>query len=222
MANLTRGPENIANPGLGLASVGTAAAALGKADNSVVSLGDGGSITVTFDQPITNGPGADFAVFENGFASGALDYLELGFVDVSSDGVNFFRFPSVSLTDTSTQIGSFGLLDPTNLYDLAGKYVALQGTPFDLSELAGVSPLLDTNNVRYVRVDDVVGSVNPAYATYDSQGHAVNDPWPTAFASGGFDFDAVGVLHTVPEPAAMLLGVLGLLLAPLLKKRLTK
>ena len=43
------------------------------------------------------------------------------FVEVSSDGVNFFRFPSVSLTPTTTQVGSGGELDPTNLYDLAGK-----------------------------------------------------------------------------------------------------
>ena len=136
VANLTRGPENIANPALGLASFGTASAAIGPADNSVVSLGDGGSITVTFNEPIANGAGADFAVYENGFASGSLAFLELGFVEVSSDGTNFFRFPSVSLTQTTTQTSNSGLTDPTNLYDLAGKYVALQGTPFDLSELA--------------------------------------------------------------------------------------
>ncbi len=148
VTNLTRGPENIANLALGLASFGTASAAVGPADNNVVSLGDGGSITVSFAEPITNGPGADFAVYENGFASGGLSYLELGFVEVSSDGTNFFRFPSVSLTPTTTQTGSFGLTDPTNLYDLAGKYVALQGTPFDLAELAGISPLLNVNDVR--------------------------------------------------------------------------
>ena len=92
----------------------------------VVSLGDGGSITLGFDSPITNGPGPDFAVFENGFLSGnsGLAFLELGLVAVSSDGVNFFTFPAVSETQTTTQIGTFGLIDASNLYDLAGKYTA--------------------------------------------------------------------------------------------------
>jgi hypothetical protein len=208
--SLVRGPVNISNPGLGAASFGSASDALGQANGtSLVSLGDGGSITVGFDQPIANGPGADFAVFENGLASGSAYFLELGFVEVSSDGTNFFRFPDVSLTPSTTQVSSFGVLDPTNLYDLAGNFVAGFGTPFDLQELNGVSPLLDVNDVQYVRVVDVVGSVNPLYATHDSLGNIVNDPWPTPFASGGFDFDAVGVINQVPEPAAWVMAGIG-------------
>ena len=45
--------------------------ALGKAEGTsfdVVSLGDGGRITLTFDQPVENGQGWDFAVFENSFS----------------------------------------------------------------------------------------------------------------------------------------------------------
>ncbi|HEY2882763.1 MAG TPA: PEP-CTERM sorting domain-containing protein [Pirellulales bacterium] len=210
---LIRGPQNISNPGLGLASVGNGASALGPADgSSVVSLGDGGQITLGFAAPIVNGPGTDFAVFENGFASGGAEqaFLELGFVEVSSDGVNFFPFPSVSLTPTTTQVGAFGLIDATNLNDLAGKYVANNGTPFDLDELSNVSPLLDVNNVDFVRIIDVVGDIDPAFTTHDSQGNIVNDPWPTSGASSGFDLDAVGVIHQVPEPAAWQLVVMGL------------
>ena len=48
VANLTRGPMDIANPGLGLASYGAATNALGAMDGSLVSLGDGGSITLSF------------------------------------------------------------------------------------------------------------------------------------------------------------------------------
>ena len=35
------------------------------------------------------------------------------------------------------------------------------------------------------------------YASYDSQRHQINDPWPTAFdiGTGGFDLDAVGVIN---------------------------
>ncbi len=211
--SLTRGPQNISDLKLGLASFGVEGNALGAANATtgngtpVVSLGDGGQITLSFANAITDGPGADFAVFENGVTD---TFLELGFVEVSSNGTDFFRFASVSLTQTDTQIGSFGALDATNLSDLAGKYRAGFGTPFDLAELSGISPLLDISHVRYVRIIDVIGSIDPAYATFDSQGHKVNDLWPTAFASGGFDLDAVGVLNQVPEPSSLVLAAVGL------------
>ena len=211
--SFTRGPQDISNPNSPLASYGSPSAALGPVSgpSTVVSLGDGGSITLGFATPIANGPGADFAVFENGFLSGApgLAYLELGFVDVSSDGVNFFRFPSVSQTQTSTQVGAFGLLDASNLNNLAGKYIGGYGTGFDLSELAGVSPLLDIDHIVDVRITDVVGSINPLYGSRDSLGNLINDPFSTPFASSGFDLDGVGVIHAaaVPEPASLALAV---------------
>ena len=184
-----------------------------------------------------------------------MTFLELAFVEVSSDGNNFFRFNSVSLTPTNTQVGGFGVLDTTNLHNLAGKYCAGYGTPFDLEELKDVNSLLDVNSITHVRIIDVVGYVQPAdfsgdgivnfidysifaaaylsepndenwnqdcdiaqpadniidmldlawfvdewlsennYASYDSQGHQINDPWPTPFPTGGFDLDAVGVIH---------------------------
>ena len=206
--DLVRGPMDISNPSLGLASYGSGVDALGPADAQndslpVVSLGDRGHITLTFASPIRNGPGADFAVFENGITD---TFLELAFVEVTSDGTHFFRFPSVSLTQTATQVGPFDSLDATNLYDLAGKYRRGFGTPFDLAELAGTSGL-DINAVTQIRIVDVVGSINPAYGTLDSLGNLINDPWPTPFATGGFDLDAVGVLNfaPVPEPGTSLM-----------------
>ncbi len=207
-----RGPTNISVPGSLPASQGTESDVLGPANSdvsdsfNVLSLGDGGRITVAFANPIANGPGADFAVFENSIND---TFLELAFVEVSTDGTNFFRFPAVSLTQTSTQVGTFGSLDTTNLYDFAGKYRRGYGTPFDLAELTGVQGL-DIQQINFVRVVDVVGSINPAYATYDSLGHIVNDPWTTDFATGGFDLDAVCVLHqVVPEPACAVLCLVG-------------
>ena len=206
---LTRGWMNISDQSQGKVSYGSASDALGPADAQndslpVVSLGDGGHITLTFASPIRNGPGADFAVFENGITD---NFLELAFVEVSSNGVNFFRFKAVSLTPTATQVGPFDqTIDPTDLNNLAGKYRRGFGTPFDLAELAG-TPGLDVNAVTQVRIVDVVGSIDPLYRTLDSLGNAVNDPWPTNFATGGFDLDAVGVLNfaTVPEPGTALL-----------------
>ena len=195
---VTRGPQNISNPNSPLASHGTDADAVGPAtmNNSmeVVSLGDGGSALITFERPIRNGEGPDFAVFENDNIG---NFLELAFVEVSSDGEHFVRFPATSLTQTETQTGSFALTDPTFINNLAGKFKIGYGTPFDLEELAD-SANIDLDSIVYVRVIDVVGCINPQYATYDAFGHIVNDPWPTDFASGGFDLAGVGVIHQKP------------------------
>ena len=162
--NVIRGYVDITDPSQGYASYGSDTDATGKAEGTsydVVSLGDGGVATLTFDSSIyiTNGEGYDFAVFENGFNS---TFLELGFVEVSSDGVNFFQFDPVSLTPTNTQIGGFGTLDATNIHNLAGKHMQGYGTPFDLEELKDVNELLDVNSVTHIRIIDVVGFVEPA------------------------------------------------------------
>ena len=206
-STVVRGLMDISNPSGGNASYGTDANAIGKAEGTsydVVSLGDGGWATLTFNVVIGNDAGYDFAVFENGFSD---TFLELGFVEVSSNGTNFFRFDAVSLTPTATQIGPWATLDPTNIHNLAGKYRQGYGTGFDLDELAGTAGL-DVSRVTHVRVVDVVGSIDAAYATYDSAGNEVNDPWATPFSSSGFDLDAVGVINT-PEPATLGLCLVG-------------
>lgn len=188
-----RGLQDTADASSGYATVGTASSAIGKAGlNGVVSLGDGGKAILQFDYPIYDGPGPDFAVFENSFSP---TFLELAFVDVSSDGQNYFRFPAHSLTDTTQPIGGFGAVDPTNINNLAGKYVANYGTPFDLQEISN-SPLLNKGQITHIRIVDVVGSLSENFATYDTAGRAIQDPYPTPFASSGFDLDAVGVIHS--------------------------
>jgi len=57
---------------------------------------------------------------------------------------------------------------------------------------------LDVNAVTHVRLVDVIGSIDPAYGSIDNQGNLINDPYPTEFPSGGFDLDAVAVLHEAP------------------------
>ncbi len=186
-----RGPMDISQPALGVASHGDSTAALFKANNQVVSLGDSGYITLGFPVPLSNGPGWDFAVFSNAFSH---TFLELAFVEVSSDGEHFVRFPASSLTDTSTQVSSFGSLDPEEVNNLAGKYMVEYGTPFDLEEVKDAA-LIDVDHIKYVRIVDVIGSMEDSLATRDAQGRKVNDPFPTPFAAGGFDLDAVGVIH---------------------------
>ncbi|PID40041.1 MAG: hypothetical protein CR984_05270 [Proteobacteria bacterium] len=232
---VVRGLQNVADPDVNgdgtddYATHGTPDEAIGPANASsgnpypVVSLGDGGYATLTFDRPITNGPGFDFAVFENGFIIEenmsvdpdfwGLAFLELAYVEVSSDGTNFFRFPAVSLTPLNKQWEG---IDTTYIHNLASKYKANYGTPFDLEELAG-TPGLDVTRVTHVRIVDAVGSIDPAYGTQDSQGNLVNYGWPTPYGTSSMDLDAVGVLHeasdtvAVPGPIGVLIPLAGLL-----------
>ena len=197
-----RGPMNIADPSLGLASFGPdLSVVLGKPGGTmdVISLGDGGSATLTFASPIYNGPGPDFAVFENGLVNAqdnTICFLELAFVEVSSDGVNFFRFPAVSKVQDTEQLGGFDCIHASLIHNFAGKYAVFYGTPFDLDEVED-NALLNKNKITHVRIIDVIGNIDPEYASYDSEGHAVNDPWPTPFNSCGFDLDAVGVIYDI-------------------------
>jgi hypothetical protein len=165
--------------------------ATGPADDLVVSLGDGGSALLGFEIPVVNRTGPDFAVFENSFSNG---FLELAFVEVSSDGQHFVRFPAVSLTPDNIQISTFDTIDATKIHNLAGKYRHAFGTPFDLEDLKD-SLGIDLNNIIRIRIIDAIGCILDPFASRDSQGHRVNDPWPTPFDTGGFDLDAIGVIH---------------------------
>lgn len=190
-AVIERGWQQIGQEQFGRANFGHEASAIGKADLDVVSLGDGGMALLTFEYPLGDGPGPDFAVFENSFSD---TFLELAFVEVSSDGERFVRFPSVSLTQTETQVEGFGQLEASLIHNLAGKYRAFYGVPFDLAALVD-SAGLDIQTVTHIRIIDVIGSLSPEFAQYDAAGNIINDPWPTPFPSSGFDLDAVGVIH---------------------------
>lgn len=205
---LQRGLINIENyeaeyQGSSWATFGEAEDALGPATGSttegVVSLGDSGVAILTFDIPITNGEGWDFAIFENGVTD---NFLELAFVEVSSDGEHFVRFPCHSQTQTETPIGGFGSIDPTYIHNFAGKYRVGYGTPFDLEELKDSSNL-DVSRITHVKIVDVIGTLGEK-ATYDSYGNKVNDPFPTPFNSGGFDLAGVGVIHEWTETSGFL------------------
>ena len=179
---------------------GTVDNCYGPANGQFISLGDGGYITLQFERPIANGEGHDFAVFENALIPNAVPnqdsivFYELAFVEVSSNGIDFVRFPAVSHVQTDTQVGGFGYENSNLLTNLAGVFPVFYGYPFDLAELAD-EPNIDIYNITHIRLVDVVGSIDPRYGTYDSEGNIINDPFPTPFHSCGFDLDAVGVIH---------------------------
>ena len=159
----------------------------------IVSLGRGGSITLLFDPPIRNDEGVDFAVFENSFSD---NFLELAWVEVSSNGIDFFRFYNISLTQSA--VNSFGNIDPTNVTGLAGKYRRGFGTPFDLEQLTiTLSNLnnLDLNRISHVKIIDIVGDGSHYDSITSGNGpNPIYDPYPTS-GSAGFDLDAIAALH---------------------------
>ncbi len=196
-----RGPKDIANPGGGNASAGSPNYVLGPVTcdvGNIISLGDGGELTLTFTLPIYDGSGDDLVVFENGFFSGLGLFADLGFVEVSTDGVIFARFPGISLTPSP--VDSYDTIDPTDVFYLAGKHPGAnqqpcEGTGFDLSSLSShpavVSGDVDLAEINYVKVIDVIGNGS----TQDSQSNPVYDPYPTDFENGGCDLQAVGVIN---------------------------
>lgn len=147
---------------------------------TIVTLGDGGSITLSFATPILNTDGFDLVVFENGVSTTAgRGFFELAFVEVSSNGTDFYRFSGRSSTPRPTSPYAFLELYPTNLDGMAGKYPATYGTPFDFAWLGLTS-------VSHVRIVDILGNGE----TLDADGKPIFDPYPTS-GSAGFDLDAV-------------------------------
>lgn len=190
--------------------------------DELVSLGEGGSITVRFDQPIVDDPshlyGVDFMVFGNaGFILG--DFLNLtastpaaffgpgnGKVEVSADGLTFYEIPN-AIADQ---------LFPTQGY--------LDGGPFD-----GVPGSVPTDFFKPVNpalsLSDFDGkSYAQILALYDGSGGGL--PLDLAAAVDGFGAPAgltsasyvrvsqmgagdtqIEAFVAVPEPAAWLLGL---------------
>jgi hypothetical protein len=139
----------------------------------VVTLGNGGSITLGFEpSSLVDGPGLDFIVFENAFfiaGDPSQVFAELASVEVSDDGQTFSAFPC---TATAPPYGGCAGWHPVyanpdqNTIDPTDPSVA-GGDGFDLAELGLAA-------ARFVRVTDRVDLTGTA---------------------GLFDLDAVSIVH---------------------------
>ncbi|MBL8738749.1 MAG: hypothetical protein JNL12_20135 [Planctomycetes bacterium] len=171
----------------------------------VHSLGIGGALTLEFTPPIVDRPGADLMVAENPFRLAGNEtntFAEVAFVEVSSNGVDFVRFPARYFGAPSSP-GAFGTMPVGAYANLAGQTPMLATSPgadpldlveaggdaFDLGDLLGeslvVAGLVDLQAVRYVRLVDV-----PSGAVSDSVGATIFDA-----GSGSADIDAVTAVH---------------------------
>lgn len=138
----------------------------------VVSLGQEGTIVLAFDDVgLVDGPGPDLLVFENAFSS----WVETGFVAVSEDGETWHEWPC-AVTDVAGGYPGCAGVHPVfasldNGIDPTDPAVA-GGDAFDLHDL-GIT------HARFVRIRDSGAN------HYDAP-------------SGGFDLDAVAVVHGAP------------------------
>ncbi len=184
---------------------GPTGAGLTNGSLDVCSLGVGGSLTLGFDVLIANGPGADFAMFENAFTFGGESFSEVAFVEVSSNGVDFARFstryagPSAGLPGFTAPFGTYSGLTGfmpilanvlTNSIDPFDPTVG-GGEGFDLSALSTdplvVGGLVNLNAIQHVRIVDV-----PHATASDSFGNVIFD---NSGATGTADVDAVAVIN---------------------------
>ena len=165
--------------------------ALGVAEGHPVralSLGEGGRVTLRLSTPAADTPGADLGVFENSFNH---TFLELGFVEVSSDGHTFARLPSAYLGEE--RLGPFGEQPPEQISGLAGSTQGGAAEGLDLASLAGHPAvemgLINPQEINYIRVVDIIGDGR----AHDTLSRPIYDPYPTAL-SAGFDLDGVCAL----------------------------
>lgn len=132
----------------------------------VLTLGEGGSITVGFDILIPDGDGADIIVFENPFVG----WLETGVVSASIDGETWFEWPCDAVDADNNFPGCAGVTPtqshPDNCIDARDPALA-GGDAFDLADI-GLS------EAKYIRITD-----------------------SGANTLGGFDLDAIAIVHGV-------------------------
>jgi hypothetical protein len=151
--------------------------ASGSGSLDVLSLGVGGEIVIGFgEHDIVDGDGADFIVFENAFAANGTTFKELGEVAVSDDGETWHSFECDEANEDGEHIGCAGWLptlryDPQVVFPLDPELTG--GNAFDLATV-GVS------RARYVRIRDL-------------------ETQPGSANTGGFDLDAIGLVHYEPR-----------------------
>jgi hypothetical protein len=167
------------------------------------SLGVAGWLSLGFGVTLVDGPGADFLVAENPFLTGpGRVYAELAFVEVSSNGVDFARFPSLFFggDGSSFAINNVGFVsglagqtpvfaNPANPNVDPQDVVEAGGDAFDLADLRShplvVRGLVQLAAIQHVRLVDVVSGQSA-----DGRGRTILDP-----SSGSADIDALTVIH---------------------------
>ncbi|MCC6159630.1 MAG: hypothetical protein IT350_16380 [Deltaproteobacteria bacterium] len=206
-------PDNVLGPPAGFGAYAPQAG-----PDELLSLGEGGSITLKMGREILDGAGPDFVVFENLLYWGGEftnAYTEAAIIEVSEDGLTWTRFPFDFVADgpkgpldvPDTVPGNFigfAGIEPTNancdpngdglyndMIDPLDPSVS-GGDLFDLADI-GIAA------ARYVRIIDTGHAERaPGTETYDEDGDLVTDGGnllPAYEGIQGFDLDAIAVLN---------------------------
>lgn len=142
------------------------------ATSHIVSLGDGGSVTLGFGPAeVIDGPGPDLLVFENPFYIGGdpnTPFAEPAEVSVSEDGLHFIPFPCdpVSLQGCAGVTPVLANVETNDRDPLDPEQAG--GDAFDLADIG-------VQRARFVRIVDVPGD--------------------RSALGGVFDLDAVALVH---------------------------
>jgi len=165
----------------------------------VLSLGDGGEIILEFkDNIVANGPGPDLIIFENAFFAGGNTentFAEVAFVEVSLNGVDYYRFPNdynpdgEPVNNPANWLGFAGVLPalshPDNGIDPTDPLVS-GGDLFDLDDVG-------LDKIRFIKIIDTNEGDE---AARDSDGDLIYDPGMPGGDSAGFDLDAVAAVYS--------------------------
>ncbi len=201
-------------------------------NDEIVSIGNGGSLTISFDEPVTDDPnnpyGIDLLIFGNSFLSGNFfnpDFSfnpagvagplvsEGGVVELSVDGVNFVTVPNFDADGLYPTYGYADLLDPFP--------TAAGNLPTDFTQ--PVDPAFDVVGKTFAEV--LVG--------YDGSGGGAGiDIGALGFSEISFvrisnptgatsvpEIDAFADVAAVPEPTSLTLAGLMACAALLSRKR---
>jgi len=203
-------------------------------NDELVSIGEGGSLTVSFDEPVTDDPnnpyGIDLLIFGNSFLFGTFfnpDFSfnpagtadgvasEGGIVELSDDGVNFVPVTNVEADGLYPTYGYADLLDPFPA--VAGNVLTDFTKPVD--------PAFDVVGKTFVEIiagydgsgggaGIDIGSLGFSQITYVR----ISNPMG---ATSVPEIDAFADVAAVPEPASLSLAGL-MAFAGLLSRRFAK
>lgn len=170
-----------------------------KGSLDVVSLGDGGRITVAFHGSlIVDGPGPDFTVFENAFLvpSGNIagrPFAEAARVSVSTDGVDFVDFPCALDDEAGIHPGCAGVYPVFANADEPLAPPATEPTILPITALIGAALPLDLPDGSGGDSFDLADVGLPAARFV----RIVSGPGlrPNGGRQAGFDLDAIAAIN---------------------------
>ena len=211
-------PDSLLGPPSGMGPYG--------GSTKVCSLGYGGVAVLEFkNNVIVDGPGPDFIVFENAFFSGGCDigdkfidssWTETAVIEVSKDGVNWFRIPNDY--DPSNNVCDIApYKNPSSFHGLAGVNPVYASVALDGSLKGGVDPTdpvyaggdsFDLADVgldwcKFVKLIDTGDWLDaPGTEICDDNGDMIIDAGKMSAlgavpGTAGFDCDSVAAIHSV-------------------------